>query len=136
VIFFYCYCNTTRWIASQLDHYCCCSAISRCEDWTALCAVAFVIDSERQLRLAPQSTSPLDSQKSACLWCSLFHCCRQMVEHFINAALSKSWIEAQPLPPRLSVSVRGTEIDIKWATISLSLVCKRMPEVNKMALRI
>jgi hypothetical protein len=41
-----------------------------------------------------------------------------MVEHFINAALSKSWIEAQPLPPRLSVSGRGTEIDIKRTTIS------------------
>ena len=58
-----------------------------------------------------------------------------MLEHFINAALSKSWIEAQPLPPRLSVSGRGTEIDIKRATISLSRVCEGMPEVNKMALR-
>jgi hypothetical protein len=58
-----------------------------------------------------------------------------MLEHFINAALSKSWIEAQPLPPRLSVSGTETEIDIKRATISLSLVCEGMPEVNKMAWR-
>jgi hypothetical protein len=58
-----------------------------------------------------------------------------MVEHFINAALSKSWIEAQLLFPLLSVSGRGTETAIKRAPISLGLACKGMPEVNKMAFR-
>jgi hypothetical protein len=50
-----------------------------------------------------------------------------MVEHFINAALSKSWIEAQPLPPRLSIYGSGTEKHIKRATVYLSLACKGMP---------
>jgi hypothetical protein len=103
---FYCYCNTQRLNASKLNHYRSLSGISKCVDWTALCALSFVTDSKRQLLLALHSTGPLHSQEFCCVSCTLFHCCRQMLEHFIIAALSKSWIEAQPLPPRLSVSVR------------------------------
>jgi hypothetical protein len=56
-----------------------------------------------------------------------------MVEHFINAALSKTWIETQLLPPLLWVSGRGADTTIRRAAISLRLAWKGVPEVKKMA---
>jgi hypothetical protein len=69
------------------------------------------------------------SQHVCYFCCILFYCCQQLVEHFINAALSKSWIEAQPHPSTsaLWTRKRGRE------TVAMRLACKGIPEVHKTA---
>jgi hypothetical protein len=58
-----------------------------------------------------------------------------LVEHFINAALSKSWIEAQPLLHSWSLDERERrgEKERERETAATRLACEEIPEVNKMS---